>query len=219
MEFAARLKDDKHALLHLLERRGIRDKAVLEAIADVPREEFVGMALADFAYDDAPLPIEEGQTISQPYIVALMTEAMRLQPAHRVLEIGTGSGYAAAVLSRIVKQVYTIERHEGLIRIAERRFRKLGYGNVSIRHGDGTQGWPEHAPFDAIVVTAGGPDVPHSLMDQLAVGGHLVIPTGTSRHVQKLLRVTRTASDKVRTEELCDVRFVPLIGKEGWTVD
>src|SRR5688572_5120892 len=130
MEFAAKLKDDKQVLLRLLERRGIQDKAVLDAIEEVPREEFVGMALAEFAYDDSPLPIEEGQTISQPYIVALMTEAMQLQPGHKVLEIGTGSGYAAAVLSRIVDHVYTIERHQGLIHIAERRFRKLGYDNV-----------------------------------------------------------------------------------------
>ncbi len=219
MESAARLRDDKRALLELLERRGIRDKQVLDAMAEVPREEFVRTALADFAYDDSPLPIEEGQTISQPYIVALMTEAMGLQPEHKVLEIGTGSGYAAAVLSRIVKHVYTIERHQGLIHIAERRFHKLGYDNVSILHGDGTQGWLAHAPFDAIVVTAGGPEVPRSLVDQLVIGGKLVIPTGASQYLQKLWRITRTTEDKTRTEELCDVRFVPLIGKEGWSGD
>src|SRR5690606_26302724 len=143
----ATMNNGKQALLAQLERRGIHDKAALAAFAEVPREAFVGIALAEFAYDDAPLPIEEGQTISQPYIVALMTEAMRLQPDDVVLEIGTGSGDAAAILSRIVRQVYSVERHQSLIRIAEERLRKLGYDNVCVLCGDGTLGWPEHAPF------------------------------------------------------------------------
>ncbi|MEX2365153.1 MAG: protein-L-isoaspartate(D-aspartate) O-methyltransferase, partial [Pseudohongiellaceae bacterium] len=175
-----------------------------------------GIDLAEFAYDDSPLPIEEGQTISQPYIVALMTEAMQLKPDDTVLEIGSGSGYAAAVLSRVVKQVYTIERHQGLTRIARQRLEKLHYDNVELRCGDGTLGWPEHAPFDAIVVTAGGPDVPRSLVRQLVIGGRLVIPTGPSLHEQKLLRVTRISEDEMEIEELGGVRFVPLIGDEGW---
>jgi len=206
----------KQAFLDLLKKRGIQDKRVLEAMATVPREAFVGLDLAELAYDDSPLPIENGQTISQPYIVALMTEAMQLRPSDTVLEIGTGSGYAAAVLSRIVKQVYTIERHRGLAEQARERLSSLGYDNVSVRCGDGTLGWPEHAPFDAIVVTAGGPSVPLSLTRQLVIGGRLIIPVGQSLHDQKLQRITRVSEDDIRTEELGGVRFVPLIGEEGW---
>lgn len=207
---------EKEAFLNLLKRRGITDQAVLGAMATVPREQFVGMDLAEFAYDDSPLPIEEGQTISQPYIVALMTQALQLEPDDKVLEIGTGSGYAAAVLSRVVKQVYTVERHEALVNIARHRLDNLGYDNVAILCGDGTLGWPEHAPFDGIVVTAGGPDAPRSLIDQLAIGGRLVIPTGPSLHEQKLLRITRLGKTEVEVEELGGVRFVPLIGEQGW---
>lgn len=206
----------KRACLNTLISRGINDQQVLRAMERVPRENFVGPDLTEFAYEDSPLPIEEGQTISQPYIVALMTEAMQLKPDDNVLEIGTGSGYAAAVLSRIVKQVYTIERHEGLASLAGGRLHELGYDNVTVRCGDGTRGWPEHAPFDAIVVTAGAPAVPQSLVRQLALGGRLVIPTGVHRHEQKLVRVTRVSEEKTETEELAGVRFVPLVGEEGW---
>lgn len=210
------LRYDKEAFMGVLAKRGIQDKLVLDAMEAVPREVFVGLDLAEFAYDDSPLPIDEGQTISQPYIVALMTEAMQLKPGDKVLEIGSGSGYAAAILSRIVKQVYTVERHRGLANLARERLSKLGYDNVSVLCGDGTLGWPEHAPFDAIVVTAGGPVVPRSLTRQLVIGGHLVIPVGPSVHEQKLLRITRTSEEEMEIAELGGVRFVPLIGEEGW---
>jgi protein-L-isoaspartate(D-aspartate) O-methyltransferase len=199
--------------------RGIRDPDVLGAMRSVPREAFLPPELEEFAYEDAPLPIERGQTISQPYIVALMTAAAQLRPGDRVLEVGTGSGYAAAVLARIARDVYTIERHEDLARVAAERLARLGFGNVSVRHGDGTLGWPEHAPYDAIIVAAGGPNVPEALVEQLAPGGRLVIPVGEGRSVQRLLRVTRTADGRLRQDELGDVRFVPLIGEQGWMVD
>ncbi|HEM46220.1 MAG TPA: protein-L-isoaspartate(D-aspartate) O-methyltransferase, partial [Alphaproteobacteria bacterium] len=161
-----------------IEARGVRAKAVLDAMRTVRREGFVPSYLGEFAYDDTPLPIEEEQTISQPYIVAFMIEALELAGDERVLEIGTGSGYAAAVLAEIAREVYTIERHEGLARTAAARLAEQGYGRVHVRCGDGTLGWPEAAPFDAIVVAAGGPRVPASLREQLAIGGRLVIPVG-----------------------------------------
>ena len=210
---------DLEAFRRLLERRGISDSAVLEAMTTVPREAFVGERVAEFAYDDAPLPIEEGQTISQPFVVALMTQAMRIGPDDRVLEVGTGSGYGAAILSRVAAEVYTIERHRSLADRARRRLENLGYGNVDVRCGDGSLGWPEHAPYAAIVVTAGGPRAPRSLLEQLAPGGRLVIPTGDSASAQKLLRITREQDDDYVTEELGAVRFVPLIGEEGWADD
>jgi protein-L-isoaspartate(D-aspartate) O-methyltransferase len=196
--------------------RGIQDPAVLEAMRSVPREAFLPPELEEFACDDSPLPIGRGQTISQPYIVALMAAAAALRPGDRVLEVGTGSGYAAAVLARIAREVYTIERHEELASLAARRLAELGISNVQVRHGDGTLGWPEHAPFDAIVVAAGGPKVPDALLDQLAPGGRLVIPVGEGREVQRLLRVVRQADGTRREEELGGVRFVPLIGAQGW---
>jgi protein-L-isoaspartate(D-aspartate) O-methyltransferase len=198
--------------------RGITDGAVLRAMAAVPRERFVPAELAEQAYDDGPLSLELEQTISQPYIVALMAQALELQPGSRVLEIGTGSGYSAAVLARMVPagKVFTIERHEQLATGAERRLRALGVANVSVRQGDGTLGWPEAAPFDAIVVAAGGPSVPPALVSQLAPGGRLVMPVGASEHLQKLVRVRRAADGTIITEPLTDVRFVPLIGVQGW---
>jgi protein-L-isoaspartate(D-aspartate) O-methyltransferase len=197
-------------------RRGVGDPRVLEAMRAVPRETFLPDSLAELAYDDTPLPIEEEQTISQPYIVALMAEALELEPADRVLEIGAGSGYAAAVLSRIAREVYTVERHESLAGLARERLRRLGYGNVQVLHGDGTLGWPEHAPYDAIVVAAGGPDVPRSLQEQLAPGGRLVIPIGSDPRTQELIRVRRTGPDQWEREDLGAVRFVPLVGAQGW---
>ena len=199
--------------------RGVRDPAVLAAMRKVPRECFVESAQADAAYDDGPLPIGEGQTISQPYVVAVMTEALRLGPGDRVLEIGTGSGYAAAVLSLIAAEVYTIERIESLAERARARLAETGYANVHVRYGDGTLGWPEHAPYDGIVITAGGPDVPPSLLRQMAVGGRLVMPVGPQPRFQRLVRVVRTGEQTWDREALEEVAFVPLIGVEGWATD
>ncbi len=196
--------------------RGIADPAVLSAMALVPREEFVPPDLFEFAYDDYPLPIGEGQTISQPYIVAYMTEALELTKEDSVLEIGTGSGYAAAILSRIAGAVYSVERLGHLAQSAVERFRMLGYRNISVLEGDGTLGWPEHAPYNAIVVTAGAPEIPKPLLEQLAVDGRLVIPVGPDPYLQNLLRVRRTATNDYTREDLCPVRFVPLVGANGW---
>lgn len=199
-----------------LAARGLRDEIVLNAIKTVPREEFVPAELVEFAYSDSPLPIAARQTISQPYIVALMTAALELKPGDRVLEVGTGSGYAAAVLAEIAGEVFTVERHKILAETARVRLAQLGYENLSVLHGDGTLGWPEHAPFDAIVVAAGGPEVPATLKQQLAIGGRLVIPVGQDLRSQKLLRVVRTGETEFREEDLGSVRFVPLIGAAGW---
>lgn len=196
--------------------RGIRNPAVLNAMREVPREAFVSPGMELFAYDDGPLPIGEGQTISQPYIVAYMIEALELTGEERVLEIGTGSGYAAAVLSRCAAQVFTVERIASLAGSAEEKLSALGYDNVTVHLGDGTLGWSEQAPYDAIVVTAGAPEVPRELQEQLAPLGRLVIPVGPTQHLQELVRVRRLANGKYRQEELCPVRFVPLIGEKGW---
>src|ERR687895_2187713 len=159
-------------------RRGVRDRRVLDAMRRVPREAFVEEGFEEFAYEDGPLPIGEGQTISQPYIVALMIEAAEVTPADSVLEVGAGSGYAAAVVSQIADRVYAIERHPSLGKSARQRFKQLGYDNIELRVGDGTRGWPEAAPFNAILVAAAGPSTPQALKDQLDVGGRLVIPVG-----------------------------------------
>jgi protein-L-isoaspartate(D-aspartate) O-methyltransferase len=196
--------------------RGVRSELVLNAMRSVPRESFLPTQLHEFAYDDAPLPIEEGQTISQPYIVAFMTEALVLRGGEKVLEIGTGSGYAAAVLSEIAADVYTVERHGPLAEKAAATLADLGYDNVHVLHGDGTRGWPAHAPYDAIIVAAGGPTVPESLKAQLKIGGRLVIPVGADQRAQELVRVTRVSQTEYRREDLADVRFVPLLGEEGW---
>jgi protein-L-isoaspartate(D-aspartate) O-methyltransferase len=196
--------------------RGVRDPAVLNAMLTVPREAFVIAKYADAAYEDRPLPIGEGQTISQPYIVARMTEALRLSASDRVLEIGTGSGYAAAILTCIVEQVYTVERIEKLATCARQRLQALGYLNVHVRYADGTLGWPEHAPYDGIVVTASGPSVPEALKAQLGVGGRLVMPVGALPGHQQLIRLTRKDDATYEQENLGGVAFVPLIGAQGW---
>ncbi|MGD0421551.1 MAG: protein-L-isoaspartate(D-aspartate) O-methyltransferase [Xanthobacteraceae bacterium] len=201
---------------HQIAARGIRSAAVLGALRKVPREEFLPERLREFAYEDSPLPIAAGQTISQPYIVALMTEALDLKGGEKVLEIGTGSGYAAAVLAEIAADVYTVERISELAEKAISALKALGYGNVHVVHGDGTLGWSAAAPYDAIIVAAGGPEVPESLKQQLKVGGRLVIPVGTDPRAQELVRVTRISNDKFESEDIADVRFVPLVGKEGW---
>ena len=206
----------KQMIDYQLVARGLRDQAVINAVDAVQREKFIPSDLVEFAYSDSPLPIAASQTISQPYIVALMTAALELKPDERVLEVGTGSGYAAAVLSEIAKEVYTIERHKILANTARKRLEELGYENIQVLYGDGTLGWPEHAPFDAIVVTAGGPDVPETLKRQMAIGGRLVIPVGAFLHVQQLLRIRRISEDEYKEEDLGGVRFVPLIGAAGW---
>lgn len=194
--------------------RGIRDPAVLRAMSVVPRHLFVEEALRDQAYGDFPLPIGIGQTISQPYIVALMTEALRLKGTEKVLEIGTGSGYQTAVLAEIADRVVSVERIGSLVWRARSIIEELGYHRVIIHLSDGTTGWKESAPYDAILVTAGAPDIPPDLVDQLVEGGRLVIPVG-SRHHQKLTRLTR-GRDENRIEDLGGCVFVPLIGNRGW---
>ena len=199
--------------------RGVRDELVLDAMRKVPRELFLPKRLREFSYEDSPLPIAGEQTISQPYIVAFMTEALMLKGGEKILEIGAGSGYAAAVLSEIAANVYTVERLGPLAEKAAETLAELGYDNVHVLHGDGTRGWPDHAPYDAIVVAAGGPQVPESLKEQLKIGGRLVIPVGWDQRSQELVRVTRISANEYRSEDIADVRFVPLIGEEGWTAD
>ncbi len=199
-----------------LERRGVTDPAVLAAMREVPREAFVSEKHQEFAYDDGPLPILEGQTISQPYVVALMIETLELKPQDRVLEIGTGSGYAAAVISLIAAEVYTVERFEALVDYARANLAVTGYQNVHLRHGDGTLGWPEHAPYDAIIAAAGGPSIPPALKEQLALGGRLVMPVGSAQRAQQLVKLVRLPDGKFKERKLSHVRFVPLIGEQGW---
>jgi protein-L-isoaspartate(D-aspartate) O-methyltransferase len=190
--------------------RGINDPLVLEAMREVPREYFVPEHFQDRAYEDAPLPIPGGQTISQPYIVAAMIRALGLQGGERVLDVGTGSGYAAAVLSRISDHVFSIERHGSLAETAAQRFLELGYDNITVRHGDGRLGWPEHAPYDAIVVAAATREIPEPLLEQLAIGGRMVIPVGSASR-QELLRIERSAHNQFDRRKLESVRFVPLV--------
>jgi len=209
----------KRMVVEQIAARGVRDRNVLEAMSNVCREAFLPNNLREQAYKDTPLPIAEGQTISQPYIVAYMIEALGLQGGEKVLEIGAGSGYAAAVLAEIAGQVYTIERIGQLAEKAASHLIDEDYDNVHILHADGTRGWMEHAPFDAILVSAGAPDVPESLKNQLAIGGRMVIPIGTDTRAQELIRITHRADGQYDREDLADVRFVPLIGEEGWEVE
>ena len=197
-------------------RRGVRNRYVLDAMRKIPREQFVSDDLREFAYEDSPLPIAAGQTISQPYIVALMMDAAEISPADRVLEIGAGSGYAAAVAGAVAARVYAIERHAELTALAKGRLQRLGYDNVEVRTGDGTAGWPDAAPFDVILAAAGGPSLPETLLKQLAPGGRLVMPVGDTRRRQHLIKVTRTREDDYEQEDLGPVLFVPLIGEHGW---
>ena len=215
---SARLHDRLQMVESQIVARGVQDPAVLESMRAVPRESFVAPEAVAFAYDDSPLPIAEGQTISQPFVVALMAEAAEIGADDRVLEVGAGSGYGAAVLSGVAAEVFTVERNRRLAESASRRLRQLGYDNVEVRHGDGSLGWPEKAPFDAIVVTAAAPvGMPESLLSQLAPGGRLIIPTGPTLEGQELVRI-RLSGDarRLERESLGAVRFVPLIGSEGW---
>lgn len=209
----ARQRDDM--VERQIARRGIADPRLLAAMRAVPRERFVDEGMAALAYSDSPLPIEAGQTISQPYIVAAMIEAARVSPGDRVLEVGAGSGYAAAVIGRIAERVFAIERHKALGRLARARMAALGYDNVAIVVGDGTKGLPDEAPFDAILVAAGGPVVPDALRRQLATGGRLIVPVGNPGD-QRLRKVTRRGEDRFEDEDLGAVAFVPLIGEQGW---
>ena len=199
--------------------RGVRDEQVLDAMRKVPREAFVPENLRKFAYDDRPLPIAEGQTISQPFIVAYMVEALALKGGEKVLEVGAGSGYAAAVLAEIARDVYAIERIGQLASTAAAHLMDAGYDNVHIRHADGTRGWIEEGPFDAILVSAGAPSVPDSLKSQLALGGRMIVPIGNDLWAQELVRITRREKGQFDREDLADVRFVPLIGEQGWELE
>ena len=211
--------DSTHARSRMVETqiagRGVRDPAVLEAMRTVPREAFISAGFEEFAYEDSALPIAEGQTISQPYIVGAMLAAAELEDGDKVLEVGAGSGYAAAVISRIADKVFAIERHAALTDAARERMRTLGYDNVELSTGDGSDGWPQQAPFDAIIVSAGGPKIPQALKTQLAIGGRLVIPIGPIDE-QRLVRLTRTGGDAFEQDDLDAVRFVKLIGAGGW---
>ena len=199
-----------------LKRRGITEKTVLDAFLEVPREEFVSPEYAHLAYGDHPLPIEANQTISQPYIVALTIQAAGIGLRDKVLEVGAGSGYAAAVISRIAGKVIAIERQHDLVLVARERLKRLGYDNVEIVEGDGTRGCPEQAPFDAIVAAASGSHVPNAFVEQLADGGSIVMPVGDPGWVQELVKVTKGPGGKLIQQNLGGVRFVPLIGEEGW---
>ncbi|HYC94235.1 MAG TPA: protein-L-isoaspartate(D-aspartate) O-methyltransferase, partial [Sphingomicrobium sp.] len=196
--------------------RGLDDPKLLAAFRAVPREDFISGDYADYAYQDSPLPIESGQTISQPYIVALTIDAAGIKPGDKVLEVGAGSGYAAAVIGQIAGDVIAIERHHELVELARKRMSRLGYSNVKIVEGDGTLGWPEEAPYDAIVAAASGSHVPQSWLAQLRPGGRIVMPIGEPHAVQSLVKVTKDEDGTLHREDLGGVRFVPLIGKEGF---
>ena len=200
-----------------IEARGITDTAILDAFREVPREAFVAASYAATAYEDHPLPIEAGQTISQPYIVALMIAAAGIKPGDKVLEVGAGSGYAAAVMSRIAREVIGIERQHDLVAVARERLKRLGYDNVRIVEGDGTRGCPSEAPFDAILAAASGSHIPKALLGELAPGGRLVMPIGDPGWTQELVKVTKHPDGRTTQESLGGVRFVPLIGEEGWS--
>jgi len=219
-ETMADLTAEREAMVERhLKGRGITDQRILDAFRAVPREQFLGPAHAHLAYGDHPLPIEAGQTISQPYIVALMIEAAEIEVGDTVLEVGAGSGYAAAVISRIAGKVIAIERQHDLVEVARERLQRLGYDNVTIVEGDGTKGCPDEAPFNAILAAASGSHVPPPLVAQLAPSGRLVMPIGDPGWVQELIKVTKQDDGILKQENLGGVRFVPLIGEEGWKDD
>ncbi len=201
----------KIRLIMELRQQGISDTRVLSALERIPREQFVQESFRDQAYENIALPISHGQTISQPYVVAYMTEALKVGPRMKVLEVGTGSGYQSAVLAPLCRRLYTIERHRGLLKAAERHLAKLRQSNITTRVGDGYKGWPEQAPFDRIIVTAAAPEIPPVLIDQLAPGGILVIPVGRSSNEQNIVRITRRDDAEIERESLLPVRFVPLV--------
>ena len=200
-----------------IEARGIADSAVRRAMRCVPREAFVGAAWRAQAYDDSPLPIDDGQTISQPYIVALMLAAASIGPEDRMLEIGAGSGYASALAGCLARRVDAVERHPGLAASAAARLDRLGFRNVAVHCADGSGGWPAGAPYDAILVSASGPLVPEALRTQLAIGGRLVMPVGGRGQTQRLMKLTRRSDAEYDEEQLAAVVFVPLVGEHGWT--
>lgn len=204
----------KNMVKRQIAARGVKDPRVLEAMLSVPRHLFVPQNLYDRAYDDSPLPIGDGQTISQPYMVAWMTELLELKESDKVLEIGTGSGYQAAMLCELARDVFSIEKYSSLSRQAERHLQDLDYTNIRMRVGDGTLGWPEEAPFDGIIVTAGAPSVPQPLLEQLADGGRLVIPVGSSG--MQMLQLIRRKGNEYQASEEGTCVFVPLVGKLGW---
>ncbi|WP_320169881.1 protein-L-isoaspartate(D-aspartate) O-methyltransferase [Maridesulfovibrio sp.] len=211
--------DPKRSRLKMVEEqimvRGVTDKTVLDAMRKVPRHLFVQDALASRAYSDSALPIGEGQTISQPYIVAFMSELLQIEPGHKVLEIGTGSGYQAAVLAEMGADVFSVERIRKLFLAVRKLLFDLRYFNIQLKLDDGTMGWPEHAPYDRIIVTAGGPEIPQYLIDQLAEGGRMVIPVGDQKRVQRLMLVTKNAGS-IETTDMGGCAFVDLVGKQGW---
>jgi protein-L-isoaspartate(D-aspartate) O-methyltransferase len=211
-----RSKERERMVRLQIEKRGISDRYVLEAMRRIPRELFIPPNMREHAYADSALPISEGQTISQPYIVALMTQALELSPDDRVLEIGTGSGYAAAILGYIAREVFTLERHTALAEHAEKLLVRIGIQNVNVIHADGSNGWPEAAPYDGIVVTAAAPEVPEPLIDQLAFNGHLVLPVGSRTTSQDLIQIHKETDGSLVHSDLGPVRFVPLIGNHGW---
>ncbi|MBQ0710387.1 MULTISPECIES: protein-L-isoaspartate(D-aspartate) O-methyltransferase [unclassified Ochrobactrum] len=200
----------RHMVETQVQQRGITDRNVLHAMLEVPREEFVDEGYEEFAYDDTPLPISRGQTISQPFIVAFMLDAAHIQSTDRALEVGAGSGYATAVLSRIAAEVMAVERHEELASAARRRLDKLQYANIELHVGDGIRGWEAGSPYDVIIVSAAGRRIPEALKDQLAIGGRLIIPVG-GEDDQILLKITRRSATGFSSEKLDRVRFVPLI--------
>lgn len=213
IDFIARRKD---MVEQQIAARGILSRHVLRAMETVPREKFLPQHLRQFAYRDAALPIAEQQTISQPYIVALMIEALQLGQDDRVLDVGTGSGYAAAVLAEIAQEVVSIECIESLTVNAQQVIRQLGYRNVQVVHGDGSVGWKARAPYNAIIVAAGAPAVPEALKSQLTIGGRLVLPVGDNQRYQTLIRIDRISETEFEQTELADVRFVPMVGRAGW---
>ena len=213
----SRLREQRERMVERqIAARGVADPRVLDAMRRIPREDFVSATMREHAYDDSPLPIDEGQTISQPYIVALMLEAARLAATDRMLEVGAGSGYASAVAAGLVAHVDAVERHRRLVELARARLARLGVDNVDVHVGDGSAGWPSGAPYDAIVVAASGPRVPDALREQLAAGGRLVMPVASGGVAQRLVLVERRGDDGWHEEDLGGVMFVPLVGTHGW---